>query len=78
MGTMMKTMLTEADNETYDIFRYLALLSILVALGLEIYVVTLKGQAFDFQNFGIGTGTLFTGAGIALKLKPEAAVEKAG
>ena len=77
MGTMMKTMLTEADNETYDIFRYLALLSILVALGLEIYVVIFKGQTFDFQNFGIGTGTLFTGAGIALKLKPETAVEKA-
>lgn len=71
MGTMVRTMLTESDNETYDVFRWLALISILVALGLEIYVVVMKGQAFDFQNFGIGTGTLFTGAGIALKLKPE-------
>jgi hypothetical protein len=29
-------------------------------------------QSFDYQAFGIGTGTLLAGAGAALKLKPEA------
>lgn len=71
MGNVVQTMLTESDNETHDLFKWLALIAILVGLGLEVYVVAIKGQAFDFQNFGIGTGTLFTGAGVALKLKPE-------
>lgn len=73
MGSIVRTLLTESDNETHDIIKWLALIAIVIGLALEVYVVIAKGQAFDFQNFGIGTGTLFTGAGVALKLKPETA-----
>lgn len=70
-GPLMQ-MFTESDNVTQDLYRYLSLLAILVGLGLEIYVVCCKGQLFDMQTFGIGTGALFAGMGIALKLKQDA------
>lgn len=77
MHTVLRTMLTESDNSTHDIFRYMALASVLVGLGLECYVV-LRGQPFDLQQFGTGIGLLLTGAGVALKLKPESTTGKTG
>lgn len=70
MNTILTHMLTESDNKTHDVFRWITLITILVGLGLEIYVVV-RGQAFDLMNYGTGIGALVTGAGIALKLKPE-------
>lgn len=64
------TMFTESDNRTHDIFRYLSLLAIVTALGLQIYAVIWKAQPFDMQQFGIGTGALFAGMGAALMMKP--------
>lgn len=66
------SMLTETDNRTHDIFKYLALTTIMIAHGLQVYVVVWKGQPFDMQAFGIGVGVLFTGMGAALMMKPEA------
>jgi ATP-dependent protease HslVU (ClpYQ) peptidase subunit len=63
-------MFTESDNRTHDIFRYLALATILTAIGLQIFVVVMKGQTFDVQQFGIGSGALFAGMGAALMMKP--------
>ncbi len=75
----LKSMLTGVDNETHDFGRYIGVLSILVALGLQVYVVVFKGQSFDLQNYGIGIGALVAGLGAMLKLKestePVAAVE---
>ena len=65
-------LLTESDNITHDIYRYLSLLSILTGLGLQIYVIGWKNQPFDMQTFGIGIGALFAGVGIALGLKKDA------
>lgn len=62
-------MMTESDNKTHDVFRYLSVLSVLVGLGLMIYAVAWKDQPFDMVQFGMGIGALFTGAGAALKLK---------
>jgi len=67
---VFRQLLTESDNRTHDIYRYLAMLSIVVGLGLNIYAV-IKGQPFDMQTFGIGTGALFAGVGVALGLKKE-------
>lgn len=68
-------MFTESDNATVDAVRVLAILSVIVGLALQIWVVVRwfgpAPQQFDFQNFGIGIGSLFGGVGVALKLKPE-------
>lgn len=68
---VIRQLFTEADNCTHDIYRYLAVGSIVVGLGLNIYAVVTKGQPFDMQTFGVGTGALFAGVGVALGLKKE-------
>jgi hypothetical protein len=67
---VVRQLMTEADNRTHDLYRYLALLSIVVGLGLNIYAVH-KGQPFDMQAFGLGIGALFAGVGVAIGLKKE-------
>ena len=69
MNTILRDLLTEADNKTYDVVRWLAVLSIFVGLGLSVFAVVLKGQAFSLQDFGIGIGAVFLSVGAALKLK---------
>lgn len=68
---VFRQLVTESDNVTHDLYRYLAILAILTGLCLNIYAVA-NGQRFDMQNFGIGTGALFAGVGVALGLKKEA------
>ena len=63
--------MTESDNRTHDLFKYLAVMAVACALFLEIYTVVRKLKPFDIQTFGIGVGTLLAGVGVALKLKPE-------
>lgn len=67
-------LLTESDNRTHDVYRYLAVAAIAIGLGLNIYTV-IRGEPFDIQGFGIGVGSLFTGVGIALSLKKESQLE---
>jgi len=73
---LMRDILTDTDNATYDAIRILAVLSIIVGLGLQIWVVIRwigpAPQTFDFQDFGVGLGAVFAGVGAALKLQPEA------
>ena len=64
-------LLTGADNSTHDIGRWAAALSIVVGLGLQIYAVGWRGQAFDMQAFGLGVGALAVGIGAMLKLKQD-------
>lgn len=68
---VVRQLVTESDNRTHDLYRYLAVLAIVVGLGLQIYVVVWKNSPFDMQTFGLGVGTLFVGIGAALKLKRE-------
>lgn len=69
--SILRQLLTESDNVTHDLYRYLAIASILTGLGLQIYAIGWKGQPFDMQTFGIGVGALFAGVGVALGLKKE-------
>lgn len=71
MKQFLKHLLTESDNATFDLSRVLAALSILSGLGLQAYAVGWKGQPFDMQVFGVGTGALFAGVGVALGMKKD-------
>lgn len=73
---IIRQLVTESDNITHDLYRYLALLSILTGLGLAVYSVGWKNQPFDMQTFGIGVGALFAGVGVALGLKKESSDAK--
>lgn len=70
--TFLRHLLTGNDNATFDAVRVLAVLSIVVALGLAVFVVVAKGQIFSLQDFGIGIGAVFLSVGAALKLKGDA------
>lgn len=59
--------LTDASGQAFDAIRVLAVATIAVALGLEIYSVT-TGKPFDCQAFGIGMSAVFIAVGGALKL----------
>lgn len=61
--------LTGQDNQTYDIARVLAALSVVVFLSLTVYSVIHLGQAWDAQQFGIGLGSVFGATGAFIKLK---------
>lgn len=69
---VIRQLVTEADNVTHDLYKYLAVGSIITGLGLQIYKVV-HGADFDMQTFGIGVGALFAGVGVALGLKKETA-----
>jgi hypothetical protein len=68
---ILKDWFTEIDNETFDITKALAVVSILSGVGLAIFTVVLKGQAFNYQDYGMGTAALFAGVGVALGMKKE-------
>jgi uncharacterized membrane protein YczE len=70
MLIMFRQLLTETDNETQDVFRWLVVLCVFVGLGLQVFAI-LKNQHFDMMQYGTGIGALLLGAGAALKLKPE-------
>lgn len=62
---------TEVDNKTFDVTKTLAVVSILVGVSLAIFSVVVKGQLFNYQDYGLGTAALFAGVGVALGLKKE-------
>lgn len=69
VGAALRQIVTGSDNVTHDFVRWLAVLSVVVALGLSIYAVVRKDQPFDLQAFGIGIGIVLTAAAAAIKLK---------
>lgn len=71
MKNAIKQMFTETDNETYDVAKVLASISVVTGLVLSVYVVVFSGNNFDMVNFGTGIGLLFTGTAALLKFKKE-------
>jgi hypothetical protein len=69
MIEILRHLLTGQDNETHDIVHWCGLVSFLIAIGLVLYSVVWKGQAFSLQDFGTGIGLLMVSIGGALKLK---------
>ena len=71
LGSVLTDLLTESDNVTHDLYRYLSIAAILTGLGLNIYSVVWQSAKFDMQEFGIGVGALFAGMAVALNFKKD-------
>lgn len=71
MPKIFNDLLTGVDNKTHDIGRWGAVSLCVTGIGLQIYAVVQKGQPFDMQAFGIGSGSLAAGIGAMLKLKAD-------
>jgi preprotein translocase subunit SecG len=71
MRDFIRHILTGEDNESHDVGRVLAVLSVLVGLGLQIFVVVWRNQPFDLTSFGGGTAALFAGIGALLWMKKD-------
>lgn len=65
----LNDILTGKDGVTHDMGRWMGVLSFLSGLGLEVYVIVVKGQPFDFTQFGLGIAAMAAGIGALLKLK---------
>ena len=65
-----RQLLTESDNTTHDLYRYIALFSALSGIAFQGYAI-FKGQTYSIQDFGVGMGALLAGVGVALGLKKE-------
>lgn len=74
---VLREMMTESDNITHDLYRYLAVGSVFFAMGCQFYAIK-QGQQFSMQDFGLGIGALFAGIGVALGLKKESDAAKSG
>lgn len=67
MMGFLNDILTDASGRAYDVIRVLAVATIAVALGLEVFSV-IASKPFDCQAFGIGMAAVFVAVGGALKL----------
>ncbi|MGH9351266.1 MAG: amino acid ABC transporter substrate-binding protein [Terriglobia bacterium] len=61
MRKMLHDMLYQNDG-TLDLSRVLMAVLVLAYIGQSAYALT-RGQAFDWQSFGIGAGALMAGSG---------------
>lgn len=62
LAKLIKHLITDSDNETYDTTRFLFVLSWISAIVFQ----TLHGFAdFNLQNFGIGMGALTAAFGLS-------------
>ena len=68
MGKFLTDLLTGIDGATWDIGRVAFGLGVLTFIGSTIAVVV-QGQAFGYQDFGIGFGSLLGGGGLGLMWK---------
>jgi hypothetical protein len=68
LSTFTRNCLTGADNQTYDIGRFLWAIAFVVGIGLVI-ASFITGRHFDLQQYGIGVGALLAGGGWSLALK---------
>ena len=71
MIAMLKQLLTETDNHTQDLFRWLAVLAVFAGIIYSGYDLICLHNPFNFTTYGSGVGLLLAGVGAALAMKPE-------
>lgn len=61
--------LTGPNNDNYELWRAMSGVAFLIGMGLTIYTVAFRGEAFDLEQFAWGVGVMLFGAsgGTALK-----------
>lgn len=74
---LIKEWFTETDNETADVTKVLAALSIVTGIVLAVFSVVVLGKEFNYQDYGLGTAALFAGVGVALSAKKETPIKDA-
>jgi hypothetical protein len=68
MGKLFQDILTELDNETYDLSKLLWMLSVVVFLIVSIIAI-LKGQTWNPGEYGLGIAAVLAGGGAGVSLK---------
>lgn len=71
MKAFLNQLMTESNNHTQDVFRWLAVLSVLGGIIYAGYDLIHLHNPFNFATYGTGVGALLAGAGAALAMKPE-------
>lgn len=64
IASIFNDTLTGPDNKTFDLVRVWTAIGAATGIVLQVYVVLVNRQPFDFQGFGVGLG-LVIGAGAA-------------
>lgn len=68
LSRIFKDCFTLADGETYDLGKILWAISVIVFLTLSILDV-IHTKTFEYQDFGIGLGTVLAAGGASLAFK---------
>lgn len=67
MRKFLRDILTaDRDSKTFDLVRVGTALSLAVGLGLTVYAVGWRGDAFDLAAFGTGIGLILAAGGGAM------------
>ena len=69
LAKMFRNLLTEADNQTFDLGRVLWGLGGLVFFGLSIHAYIYMHDHFDPIGWGAGFGGYLTGGGASIAIK---------
>lgn len=67
MRKFLRDILTaDSESKTYDLVRVGTALALAVGLGLTVYAVGWRGDAFDLTAFGTGIGLILAAGGGAM------------
>lgn len=66
---LLKHIVTDDDNETFDTTRTLFVCSVGVAIGLTLFTVLARDVSFDIKDFGIGLGAITAAFGISKRME---------
>jgi hypothetical protein len=69
VSQVIKQLLTEADNSTWDVGRFQWVIGTIIFFLLSLYAYGYNGQAFDPMTWGAGFGAVMGGGGAMVWMK---------
>jgi len=76
MRKFLRDILTaDSESKTYDLVRVGTALALAVGLGLTVYAVGWRGDAFDLTAFGTGIGLILAAGGGAMWARKDKEIE---